>query len=138
MHIITIVTIFLLALSFAPIVMVLVKMKRVKNFKQNSITVNATITHVETRRGFKGSVHYLLNIEYKPVAGSQLYKASCIEFKKHLPGAPLPLMYMPDNPALFSTDFGKRLPYMLGICIVFFLLIAGFCIWLNSLPFSVS
>lgn len=136
MYIITIFSIVLISLGTLPLLMCLIKMKMLKAFKQKAVSTTATITHIETHRGFKGNAYYVLVLEYQTVDMTRVLTRRAITSKKYTAGSTIPLMYLPDDPMKFSIDSGKIYPYMIGICIVFLLLIVWFCFWLNGLKYN--
>ncbi len=136
MNTITIFSIVLISLSIVPLLLCLIKMRMLKTFKQKAVSTTATITHVEVKRGFKGNAYYVLTLEYRTIDTFQLHTRYSITSKKHVAGSIIPLMYLPDDPMKFSIDSGKAYPYMIVICIVFFLLIVWFCYWLNNLKYN--
>ena len=138
MNTITILSIILAALALLPLVIVLIKMKMLKVFKQKAVTTTAAITHIEKRLGSKGNAYYVLTLEYKTIDTFKTFTSYSITTKKYVQGSIIPLMYLAGNPAKFSIDSGKGFRYMIIICLVFFLLIVWFCIWLNGLGYTGS
>lgn len=136
MNTITIFSIVLISLGILPLLMCLIKMKMLKAFKQKAVSTTATITHIETHRGFKGNAYYVLILEYQTVDMSRLLTGRAVTSKKYVAGSVIPLMYLPGDPKKFSIDSGKAYPYMIAVCIVFFLLIVWFCFWLNGLKYN--
>lgn len=100
--------------------------------------IDATVTHAEKRNSTKGGTYYILTLEYKTLDTAQLFTVKKIVFKKQEPGDNIPAMYMHNDPAKFSIDFGERLKYIFVFSIVFFLLIVWFCSWLNNLEYTVQ
>jgi hypothetical protein len=138
MNVIQIFIIVLLVLAFLPTVIVLVKMKRIKAFKAGAVKTTATVVQSEKKMGFKGNTYYLLTLEYKLIDTNQLYTVKRIVYKKHLPGDIIEAMYMQDDPSRFSIEFGKKLHIVIIITIVWFLLIAFFCMWLYNLQLGIT
>jgi hypothetical protein len=109
--------------------MCIIKMHMIKNFKKNAVITKAIINNTEKRFGLKGSVYYLLFIQYKDNAGNIFYGQS-IGTKKNIAGTTISIMYKTTNPANFKTDFGKYLPWLLGFSLAFFGLLVWFAYWL--------
>jgi hypothetical protein len=133
---ITIFSIILISISILPLLMVLIKMRILRSFKQKAVSTTATITHVEKRSGFKGNAYYVLTLEYRTIDTGRLFTKHSITSKKQQAGITVPLMYLPDKPEKFSIDSGKGYPYMIVITLVFFGLILWFCTWLRSLEYT--
>ncbi|HMI77615.1 MAG TPA: DUF3592 domain-containing protein [Ferruginibacter sp.] len=138
MNIITIFSIVLIVLAILPLFMVLIKMRRLKAFKQKAVTTTATITNIEKRRGFKNNTYYVLTLEYRTIDMTKTFTSHSITTKKYIQGNTIPLMYLPENPAKFSIDSGKGYPYMIAITLILFGLIVWFCYWLNNLEYTGS
>ncbi len=115
-----------------------IKMRMIAAFKQKGVLTEATITNVERKTGYKGSRYYKLTLEYKVINTGELFIGHRPYFNKKAIGDTMPLIYMPDDPAKFSIDFGKRMPYVLAISIVFLLLIIWFCIWMSKLEYTTA
>lgn len=133
---ITIACIILISLGILPLLVCLIKMRMLKAFKQKAVSTTATITHIETHRGFKGNAYYVLILEYQTVDMSRLLTGRAITSKKYVAGSVIPLMYLPGDPVKFSIDSGKGYPYMIAICIVFSVFIVWCCFWLNGLKYT--
>lgn len=134
----TFVYVILLVAGAVPIFMCIIKMNMLKNFKKKAVEVQATITNIEKRIGFRGSRYYLLTLEYMLAGTDQLWNAKSVLFKKHQQGDKIPLWYLADKPAKYSIDNGKRYPVGIILSILFFLLIVCLCYWLSNLNYSYS
>lgn len=105
----------------------------IQRFKEKAVITTATITHTEKRTGYK-STYYLLHLQYKTIDTGIVYTGDSVSAsKKHRSGDTVPLMYLAGKPAIFRTDFGKWIPWVLAFGIVFFTLIAWLCYWLLHL-----
>jgi hypothetical protein len=129
--------IILIVAGAVPLVLCIIKMKMLNAFKKKSVVADATVTKVEERYRYKTGIIYRATVEYV-TDKKELYIATVPLFKKHVDGDTVRLMYMPDDPTKFSTDFGKRLPYFLPFTIVLFLLIIWLCVWLGNLEYTVQ
>jgi hypothetical protein len=129
--------IILIVAGAVPLVVCIIKMKMLNAFKKKSVVTNATVTKVEERHHYKIGIIYRATVEYK-TGKEELYLVTVPLFKKHIIGDTVRLMYMPDDPTKFSTDFGKRLPFFLLFTVVLFMLIAWLCTWLHNLEFTVQ
>lgn len=135
MEAVTIVGIILIVAGAVPLVVCIIKMKRVNAFKNKSVLTNATVTKIEARYFPKGGIIYRATVAYK-TRKDELYIATVPLYKKYVVDDTLPLMYMPDDPTKFSMDFGKRLPYFLTFSIFLFLLILCVGVWIGNLEYS--
>lgn len=102
---------------------------------KKAIITTATVTNCEKRHGLKGSVYYILSLQYETIDGKEIINGT-MGFTKQEKGDRIPLMYLPDKPTQFSIDFGKKIPLAIALTLVFFGLIVWFCIWLNSLKYT--
>lgn len=127
--------IFVLAGALMP-TLCIIKMQMIKRFKRDAVQTTALITHSERRTGLKGSVYYLLHIEYKDNAGN-VFKGWAIGSKKNTPGGTVPVMYKAANPAKYKTDFGRYLPWVLGFSLIFLCLLVWFSYWLLHIEYTV-
>jgi hypothetical protein len=133
---IEIVVLILISISLVLPVLCIVKMRRLKEFKKTAIVTSALIRSVERRSGYK-SVYYLLTVQYGDLTGKIFMGSAVVASKKHKPGDFVPLMYLPDNPAKYKTDFGKWLPWVLAFSLVFLGLIIWFCYWLLHIEYTI-
>jgi len=102
--------------------MFVVKLRRIKKFQSKAMNTTAIVTHSEKRMGLKGSVYYLIFIDYKDITG-KVFSGHLIKTKNRAPGTAIPVMYIPADPAKYNTDFGKLLPWLIGISVMFFFLL---------------
>ena len=135
MNEIQIVALVLVMAGLAIPVMCVVKYLAIKRFRQGAVVTEAEVMESERKTGYR-SVYYILRIKYKTIDGGQLYNGQFISGKKRKIGDTIPLMYANRDPAVFKTDFGKRLPWLFGFGIIFLALICWFCYWLLALPFT--
>lgn len=129
---ITIISVILIILGSMPLILVLIKRRMQKVFMQKAVTTTAVVTNCEKRIGLKGSVYYILSLQYTTIDGRQILNGTVGSGKKER-GDRIPLMYLPDKPTRFSIDFGKRTPYAIAITILYLILVICFCVWLNNL-----
>lgn len=113
-----------------------IKMKIIQRFKAKSITTNALITQVEKRSGQK-STYYILSLQYKNVDTGISFKGHMISAsKRYKVGDTVPLMYLPDKPEIYKTDFGKWLRWIFAFSLCVFGAIMWFCYWLLHLNYT--
>ena len=127
----------LISISLVLPVLCVIKIYRLRKFKKNAVVTNAMIRTIEKRTGIRGSVYYILAVQYGDIMG-KIFTGSAVTTKKYKIGDFIPLMYLTDNPAKFKTDFGKWLPWMLAFSVVFLGLIIWFCYWLLHIEYTVS
>ena len=94
-----------------------------------AVSTTALVTHCEKRHGLKGAVYYVVSLQYSTKDGKQIQTHSIFS-KKRAPGDTVPLMYLQDEPATFSTDFGTKMPLAIAATLVFFVAMALVCCWL--------
>ncbi len=116
--------------------MCIIKMYMINSFKKTAAITTALITHSEKRTGMKGSVYYMLAIQYKDHAGN-VFTGSAIGAKKHIPGTTIPIMYKTSDPVKYKTDFGKYLPWLLGFSLLLLGLLIWFAYWLLNIEYTV-
>lgn len=136
MDAINIACIILIILATLPLLIVLIKMRMRKVFKQKAAATTAVINHIEKKRGHKGNVYYVLTLQYQTIDTAQSFIKYSITTKKYESGQMIPLMYLPDEPEKFSIDPGKKYPYMFASTILLLLLMLWFCAWLTKLPYT--
>lgn len=137
MDTIQIAAVVLMAISFLPLVICLVKIHLLKKYKAKATVTNALVTAVEKKRGYKNAAYYLLNIQYVIHTGIQ-YSGQTISGKKYQTGDYISLMYLRDDPGNIKTDFGQSLKWLLPISIILIGLIGWFCYWLLHLDYYYS
>lgn len=116
-----------LAASFPALV--LLKMYLVKQFKKKGIVTVANVINEERRTGSKGAVYYIWTVQYRD-ENARLYRGSMIGYRANAIGATVPIIYKASDPKIFRTEFGKNLPKVLTVSIVFFVVVVVFCLWL--------
>ena len=126
---------FIFIAGLLPLTICLVKIRLLKKYKAKATITTALVTASETKKGFKNSTYYLLNIQYIIHTGIQ-YAGQTISWKKYAAGDNIPLMYVTDDPGNFKTDFGKSLRWLLPISIILIGLIGWFCYWLLNLEYT--
>jgi hypothetical protein len=127
---------FIFVISLVPLAMCLIKIHLLKKYKTKATITMALVTSSEKRGGVRGSVYYLLGIQYKTIDAGKQYDGQTITRKKNTAGDEIPLMYLTNDPADFKTDFGQSLKVLLPICLVFSILIGYFCYWLLNLEYT--
>ena len=131
------VMIILIIAGAVPLVVCIIKMRLVNAFKKRSVVTSAIVTRVEEKYYYKTGIIYGATVKH--VTGKkELYIVTVPLSKKYVAGDTVRLMYMPDDPIKFSTDFGKRLSYFLPFTVVLFLLIIWLCTWLHNLEYRVQ
>lgn len=138
MNIIQGTALFLMIISLLPLVMCLIKMHLLKKYKAKATITTALVTASEKRRGVKGSVYYLLGIQYKVTGTGIQYTAQTFSVKKYKAGDEIPLMYITNDPSNFKTDFGGSLKWLLPVSIILIVVVAWLCYWLLRLDYYSS
>ena len=102
----------------------------IKKFKKKAVVTEAVIINKEKRQAYRSGVYYVFGLQYKIPETGDVFNARAVSAKNLNPGDTMPLMYSADDPAKYKTDFGKRLPLILGFSIIFLGLLIWFCYWL--------
>jgi hypothetical protein len=126
----------LIIVSVLPLVICLIKMHLLKKYKAKAVITTASVVSSEKRRGIKNSTYYLLGINYTAIENGLQYSGQTISRKKKEPGDTIPLMYLPDDPGNFKTDFDQVLKLMLPLSIILIGLIGWFCYWLVNIEYT--
>lgn len=102
-------------------------MHELKKFKEGADETSATIISSEIKSGMR-TVYYLHQLQYKTIDTGIVYNARAVtSSKKYQPGDTLPLMYLRNDPAKYTTDLGNRLRWLLFITLLLFSAMCLFC-----------
>jgi hypothetical protein len=129
------IALILICLATALPLMCLVKMHMVKKFKEKAIATTAVIIRVEKRHGTR-SAYYLIQLRYKTIDTGIEYTGQTIFANKNKVNEIIPVWYKAGDPAIFKTDSGKWLRWMLALSLLFFGLICWFSVWLLSREYT--
>ena len=117
-----------LAFGIAIPIYLLFKLNKINKFKKEGIKSVANVVHAERKIGYKGAILFILSIVYRDQNGTP-YAGTITGPRKNVIGDTIPIIFSPQNPAIFKTDFGERLKVELIISMIFLLITAGFCFW---------
>lgn len=119
---IQIATLIIFVCGAAVPVLCIIKMHLLNKYKRIAIVTTAIVTYAERRSAYRSGYYYVLSVQYTDQSGI-LYTAKAVTAKKTAPGDKIPLMYQSSDPANYRTDFGKGLPWLLGLSLIIFGLI---------------
>ncbi|MES2645777.1 MAG: DUF3592 domain-containing protein [Bacteroidota bacterium] len=132
---IKIISLVLAIFGLLPLVIAVIKSRSQKAFMKKAITTTAEVTNCEMRHGIKGSVYYILSLQYITTGNNKMFYGT-VGSKKQEKGDQIVLMYLPDQPTKFSIDFGRKTPLAIILTFLFFLTILWVCICLYNLDYT--